>query len=218
MSPPSTLWHQPSQLQLSTLALSRGTQHWFYDFSVCAGQLQILMGESGAGKSTLLDCIAGFFPQDSGDILFQGQSLSQQAVNQRPVSSLFQSHNLFEHISVEMNLRLGFTQAKPDKASWEAVLEACELLQVDPLLSRQPGELSGGQRQRISLIRSVLRPQPILLLDEPFSGLDAKMHQKAGDWLSAQIKQRQQCVLLVSHDPLDAERWGDGVIQVQPLE
>ncbi|KGK40886.1 hypothetical protein LH51_18925 [Nitrincola sp. A-D6] len=201
-------------LQVEHLQLSRGDKTWLHHFTLRPGELLVLMGESGAGKSSLLECLGGFLPADTGEIWLNNQRIDQQDAAQRPVSSLFQQYNLFEHISVAENLRLGFYRAKPDVAQWQQVLQACEHLGVADLLQRLPGDLSGGQRQRIALIRTVLRDKPLLLLDEPFSALDAATRQIAGNWIRAELGASGKLAILVTHQQSDSDTWADQTLMI----
>ena len=201
-------------LIIDQLCIQRGQLQWQHDFILKAGQLMVLMGESGSGKTSLLECLGGFLPVQSGRILYGKQSIEQLPPQKRPVSSLFQQHNLFEHLSIAQNLRLGFQRGQPNQVQWQSVIQACQQLGVDHLIERFPSELSGGQRQRVALIRTVLRDQPVLLLDEPFSALDEETRVTAGDWVKEQIDKRGQAVLLVSHQQTDSERWADQLIKL----
>lgn len=203
-----------ASLSVNQLRVLRGELSWQYSFDVTAGSMLVLMGPSGSGKSSLLECMGGFLPASAGSIMYANQSIEGLVPEKRPVSSLFQQHNLFEHLSIEQNLRLGFQQGKPSEMQWQQVRAACDSLGVAHLLTRLPNELSGGQRQRIALIRTVLREQPILLLDEPFSALDDVSRTIAGDWMREHINQSGQCVLLVSHQQNDSERWADQVLTI----
>ncbi|NVK40164.1 MAG: ATP-binding cassette domain-containing protein, partial [Oceanospirillaceae bacterium] len=131
-------------LEIDDLNVIRDGMPLHYHFRVEAGEILAIQGRSGVGKTTLLDTIAGFERARSGDIRWRGQSLLTQPAEQRPVSMLFQDHNLFEHLSVDANLRLGFGADIPEAK----LREACARLGIESLLRRRPGELSGGQRQR----------------------------------------------------------------------
>lgn len=202
-------------LDVKALVVQRAAQQWHYDFNVHRGTTLALMGPSGVGKTTLLECLGGFVTHQSGDIFLDGVAISDLSAEQRPASTLFQQHNLFEHLSVEQNIRLGFQQGHPTTEQWRAVLSACELLGVADLLSRQPGELSGGQRQRVALVRTVLRDQPLILLDEPFSALDDVSRERAGDWVRGQVVSDKKVLVFVTHKQEDAERWADEVLYLQ---
>jgi len=199
-------------LKINHLELKLGEQTWQHHLQVEAGELVVIMGGSGSGKSTLLNAIAGFLPVASGSILVKGQAIQDLPPEERPVSYLFQQQNFFEHLNIEQNLKLGFNKGKPSLEEWQQVLAACELLEVTPLLKRLPSKLSGGQQQRLALIRSVLRPMPVVLLDEPFSALDDELRQVAGQWLQAEIKSSGRVALLVTHRQADADALADQLL------
>ena len=199
-------------LKINHLELKLGEQTWQHHLQVEAGELVVIMGGSGSGKSTLLNAVAGFLPVASGSILINGQAIQNLPPEERPVSYLFQQQNFFEHLSIEQNLKLGFNKGKPSPEEWQQVLAACELLEVMPLLKRLPSKLSGGQQQRLALIRSVLRPMPVVLLDEPFSALDDELRQVAGQWLQAEIKNSGRVALLVTHRQADADALADQLL------
>ncbi|WP_027847750.1 ATP-binding cassette domain-containing protein [Marinospirillum minutulum] len=199
-------------LKINHLELKLGEQTWQHHLQVEAGELVVIMGGSGSGKSTLLNAIAGFLPVASGSILVKGQAIQDLPPEERPVSYLFQQQNFFEHLSIETNLKLGFAKGKPSQAEWQQVLKACDLLEVTPLLKRLPSKLSGGQQQRLALIRSVLRPMPVVLLDEPFSALDDGLRQVAGKWLQDEIKNSGRVALLVTHRQADADALADQLL------
>jgi len=199
-------------LKINHLELKLGEQTWQHHLQVEAGELVVIMGGSGSGKSTLLNAIAGFLPVTSGSILVKGQAIQDLPPEERPVSYLFQQQNFFEHLSIETNLKLGFAKGKPSQAEWQQVLKACDLLEVTPLLKRLPSKLSGGQQQRLALIRSVLRPMPVVLLDEPFSALDDDLRQVAGKWLQGEIKNSGRVALLVTHRQADADALADQLL------
>ena len=195
-------------LKISQLIIERDGKRLRYDFQLEAGHILAIQGLSGVGKSTLLSAIAGFVEPIEGDIFWQGDSLQSLSVEQRPVSYLFQEHNLFEHLSVIENLSLGFSGVVP-KAQ---IVEAAAILQVADQLEKRPGALSGGQRQRVALIRTLLRPEPLVLLDEPFAELDYKTRKLATNWVRETAKKNGKTVLMVTHDPEDVARVADACL------
>lgn len=200
-------------LLIDKLSIRRGEQMLHYDFSLEAGKIMTIQGRSGAGKSTLLDLITGFLQPEQGDIVWNNQSLLALGVEQRPVSMLFQAYNLFEHISVEKNLQLGLNR-EAGGVSGQDIQAAAAVLEVKELLCRKPTELSGGQRQRIALLRTLLRPEPLVLLDEPFTGLDDTTREQAADWVLNTARAHQKTVLLITHQDEDVSRLADCNLQV----
>lgn len=200
---------------IQKLQFRQGVHCWEQNLQLKAGELAVIMGPSGCGKTTLLEALAGFVAIDSGHLVIAGESVADWPADKRPVSLLFQQHNFFEHLDVASNLKLGFPKASPSADQWQKILTACELLGVAAFLERKPGELSGGQKQRLALIRTVLRPQPLVLLDEPFSALDDHHRQLAVDWLHQEIKTSQRAALVVSHRQEDAERLADQLLLLE---
>ncbi|SEF48398.1 ATP-binding cassette domain-containing protein [Oceanospirillum linum] len=182
-----------------------------YNLQLAAGECLAIQGRSGVGKSTLLNTLAGFETAKSGQVLWQGKNLLSLSAQQRPVSMLFQDHNLFEHLSVLDNLKLGF-KIPPSRQQLE---EAAAALDVADQLDKQPTELSGGQRQRIGLIRTLLRPEPLILLDEPFAELDQHTRRKAAHWTAATAKTQGKTLILVTHQDEDAERIADRTLELE---
>ena len=178
-----------------------------FTLSVERGERIAVLGPSGAGKSTLLNLIAGFLPPASASLLIDGEKHNATPPAQRPVSMLFQENNLFNHLTVRQNIGLGIHPGlKLNREQRAQVTAIAGQMGMDTLLDRLPGELSGGQRQRAALARCLVRQQPVLLLDEPFSALDPALRQEMLT-LVADVCQRQQLTLLmVSHSVEDAAR------------
>ncbi|PWQ99191.1 ATP-binding cassette domain-containing protein [Leucothrix pacifica] len=176
-----------------------------YDFTVDVGEILTIQGRSGVGKTTLLNVIAGFEQAAKGDVRWQGESLLPLKVTQRPVSMLFQEHNLFEHLSVWQNLQFGLVGDDIE----QRIRQAAAVLEVSDQLDKSPLKLSGGQRQRIAILRTLLRPEPIVLLDEPFAELDSTTRLIANDWVRETAKAGNKTVLLITHQNEDVERVGD---------
>ena len=205
-------------LEVRGLRIARGTHAWTHDFALRRGEMLAVLGPSGIGKSTLIECLGGFVPALAGEVRLDGFPLLSLPAEARPVATLFQQHNLFEHISVEDNLRLGFRQGRPSRETWQRVRGACDALGVAELLARRPAALSGGQRQRVALIRTMLRDCPLVLLDEPFAALDADSHQACGDWVRAETSRNGKMVLFVTHDEADAARWADDRLRLSAAD
>ena len=178
--------------------------------SVAPGQILTLMGPSGSGKSSLLAAVAGTLTQDSdnavvfdGSVLLNGQDISQRPAAQRGIGLLFQDALLFAHMTVAQNLLFAVPQG-PRAARLEEVQKALDDAGLPDFGERDPGTLSGGQRARIALMRALLARPRALLLDEPFSRLDAALRSQYRSFVFAQIRQRQIPAILVTHDASDA--------------
>ncbi|EMD6372780.1 TPA: thiamine ABC transporter ATP-binding protein ThiQ [Morganella morganii] len=178
-----------------------------FHFSVAAGEKIAILGPSGAGKSTLLSLIAGFQFAESGTILLNGEDHTRTPPASRPVSMLFQENNLFAHLTAEQNIALGFHPGMKLNAEQKVQLEQiAEQVSLTPLLKRLPSQLSGGQRQRVALARCLVRSQPVLLLDEPFSALDPALRNEMLALLETICDSRQLTLMMVSHNTDDAAR------------
>jgi sulfate transport system ATP-binding protein len=176
---------------------------------VPGGELVALLGPSGSGKTTLLRIIAGLEPADGGSIHFHGENATGQPVRERQVGFVFQHYALFRHMSVFENVAFGLrVRPRPSRPSEaeirETVLGLLHLVQLDVLADRRPSELSGGQRQRVALARA-LAPRPqVLLLDEPFGALDARVRQELRAWLDHLHRELGVTSLFVTHDQEEA--------------
>lgn len=178
-----------------------------FTLSVTRGEQIAVLGPSGAGKSTLLNLIAGFLTPASGTMMIDGEDHTTTPPSRRPVSMLFQENNLFSHLSVQQNIGLGLNPGlKLNASQREKILHIAQQMGIDSLLERLPGELSGGQRQRVALARCLVREQPILLLDEPFSALDPALRQEMLTLVAEVCREKQLTLLMVSHSVEDAAR------------
>ena len=176
-----------------------------FELRVAAGECLAIIGPSGAGKSTLLALIAGFELPESGRIRIAGRDMAGLAPSRRPVTSLFQEHNLFPHLSLAHNVGLGLDPGLALDGSQRAkVAEALAHVGLAGLEARRPGQLSGGERQRAALARSLVRNRPLLLLDEPFAALGPAQRREMLDLVNALAHDRGFTVLFVSHQPDDA--------------
>jgi thiamine transport system ATP-binding protein len=202
-------------LELDKLSLRRDGAIFEYSLSCAPGEVVALLGPSGGGKSTLLDLIAGF-EQGDGVLTWQQHSLLGRPVAQRPVTTLFQQHNLFEHLTLAQNIALAYVgRVKLHEAERVEVEAVAQSLSIQSLLDKRPGELSGGQQQRGALARALLRQRPVLLLDEPFSALDPVLRCECLDLVRELAKQWQLAVLLVSHQLSDAKRIADRIAFIE---
>ena len=187
---------------------------WLYEhlpmrftLSVRQGERIAVLGPSGAGKSTLLNLIAGFLQPASGSIVIDNGEFTYAPPAKRPVSMLFQENNLFNHLTVWQNIALGMDPGLKLSAAQRQTLEAiAEQMGLSAFINRLPGELSGGQRQRVALARCLVRKQPLLLLDEPFSALDPTLRQEMLSLVEEVCEREQLTMLMVSHSIEDAAR------------
>ncbi len=176
-----------------------------FTFSVLRGERVAIIGPSGAGKSTLLALIAGFLTPARGKLLFDGSDHTRVTPSERPVSMLFQHHNLFAHLTVAENIGLGLHPGLRLNADQkQAVSHIARRVGIEDLQNRLPATLSGGQRQRAALARCLVQQQPILLLDEPFSALDPVLRQEMLQLVASVCKERWITLLMVSHNIDDA--------------
>nr|WP_320141723.1 thiamine ABC transporter ATP-binding protein [uncultured Cohaesibacter sp.] len=184
--------------------------------TVKTGSFCALIGPSGAGKSTILNAIAGFLPHSSGQIFIDGQDMDNLAPADRPVSMLFQDHNLFNHMTVAQNVALGVSPTlKLNKQQWQKVNDALDQVELSGMADRLPRALSGGQRQRASLARAILRERSVLLLDEPFAALGPALRKDMLQLVSTLAKKNGQTIIMVTHHPEDARLAADQTALVQ---
>ena len=186
---------------------------------VPSGELVALLGPSGCGKTTLLRIIAGLESPDSGSILFHGNDATTHEVREREVGFVFQHYALFRHMTVFENVAFGLRvrpkQTRPSDAEIKRrVHELLELVQLDWLADRYPPQLSGGQRQRIALARALAVEPKVLLLDEPFGALDAKVRKELRRWLRRLHDELHITSIFVTHDQEEALEVADRVVVI----
>jgi thiamine transport system ATP-binding protein len=190
-------------LQFAYSSAATSTMH--FDLSVKEGEVLSLIGPSGSGKSTLLGLIAGFLTASRGRILLDDNELQALPVAERPVSIVFQQHNLFPHLDLYTNVALGIDPSlRLLPLQIDAVRAALARLGLEGLERRKPGELSGGQRQRVALARALVRRRKILLLDEAFAALGPAMRVDLLELVKALVAEHGMTALLISHQPSDA--------------
>ncbi|MCG8710693.1 sulfate ABC transporter ATP-binding protein [Brenneria sp. 4F2] len=187
------------------------------NLAIQSGELVALLGPSGCGKTTLLRIIAGLERPDSGSIIFHGQDVSVHDVRRRNVGFVFQHYALFRHMTVFDNVAFGLRMKpkniRPSKRDIEKkVHELLGLVQLDWLADRYPEQLSGGQRQRIALARALIVEPSILLLDEPFGALDAKVRKELRRWLSRLHEDINLTSVFVTHDQEEAMEVADRIV------
>ncbi len=194
-------------LQVEGLAFRYEDMEMVFDIAVARGDCLALLGPSGAGKTTLLSLIAGFERPLAGRVIIAGDDVTALPPAARPVTSLFQEHNLFAHLSAAENVGLGLDPGlRLDAGQRRAVAEALARVGLEGLDKRLPAQLSGGQRQRVALARSLVRDKPLLLLDEPFSALDPGLRLEMLDLVAQLQAERGLTLVMVSHNPQDAIR------------
>lgn len=186
-----------------------------FDLTIAAGEKVAVVGASGAGKSTLLNLIAGFLQPQQGDIFLDGKAHTRTKPYQRPVSMLFQSNNLFNHLTLSQNIGIGIApDLKLSATQRQAVAQIAEQVGLADYLSRYPDKLSGGQQQRVALARCMLRDKPILLLDEPFSALDKALRMDMLALLDRLCRQKHLTVMMVTHQAEEVTDFVGRVIEV----
>lgn len=174
-------------------------------FEVGSGSLVALLGPSGSGKSTLLRMIAGLEIPDAGEIHITGQEATSQTARERNIGFVFQHYALFRHMTVAQNIAFGLQVrgATSDEAK-SRVSELIKLVSLDGLEKRYPSQLSGGQRQRVALARALAPHPQVLLLDEPFGALDAKVREELREWIVRLHEQTHVTTIFVTHDQHEA--------------
>jgi len=183
---------------------------------VATGELVALLGPSGSGKTTLLRVIAGLEIPDAGRVFFQGEDVTDKNAYERRAGFVFQAYALFQHMSVFENIAFGLRvmsrKKRPNTAAIKKrVEELLQLIQLEGFGDRLPSQLSGGQRQRVALARSLAIEPRVLLLDEPFGALDAKVRKDLRKWLRHFHDQTHLTTLFVTHDQEEAFELADRV-------
>lgn len=178
-----------------------------------SGSLVALLGPSGSGKSTLLRLIAGLEMPDSGKIWLTGEDATDRSVQERNIGFVFQHYALFKHLSVRKNIAFGLEirRASASKVK-KKVEELLELVQLSGLGDRYPSQLSGGQRQRVALARALAVEPQVLLLDEPFGALDAKVRKDLRAWLRRLHDEVHVTTVFVTHDQEEAMEVSDELV------
>lgn len=183
------------------------------NFGIEKGKLIGLLGPSGSGKTTILRMIAGLETPDSGEIIIDGQVVNDIPASERGIGFVFQNYALFRYMTVYDNIAFGLKVQKADKKYIdERVRELVKLIGLEGLEKRYPSQLSGGQKQRVAFARA-LAPNPhLLLLDEPFAAIDAKVRQELRSWLKEMIEKLGITSIFVTHDQDEAIEVADEII------
>ena len=187
------------------------------DLEIPTGELVALLGPSGSGKTTLLRIIAGLEVADTGTVGFDGDDITDRSARERRVGFVFQHYALFRHMTVFENIAFGLqvrpARLRPPKETIRAkVHELLKLIQLEGLAQRYPSQLSGGQRQRVALARALAVEPSVLLLDEPFGALDAKVRVELRRWLRQLHDEFQITSVFVTHDQEEALEVADRVV------
>ncbi|MFB2683929.1 sulfate/molybdate ABC transporter ATP-binding protein [Shewanella mangrovisoli] len=187
------------------------------NLEIKTGELTALLGPSGSGKTTLLRIIAGLEQANSGIVRFNGEDITTQHVSERGVGFVFQHYALFKHMTVFENVAYGLTvrarKTRPTKADIaDKVHSLLKLVQLDWTANRYPSQLSGGQRQRIALARALAVEPKVLLLDEPFGALDAKVRAELRRWLRRLHDEINVTTVFVTHDQEEALEVADKIV------
>lgn len=191
-------------LATADLRLDYPDFHAHYDLSVARGSLCAIVGPSGGGKTTLLHAIAGFETPSAGTLTFDGRDLNALTPNERPVAMVFQDHNLFPHLSAADNAALGLRPSlRLSPPERDAVRVALSQVGLEGFEHRLPSELSGGQKQRVALARALVSRKPLLLLDEPFGGLDPGLRKGMIALVDRLRRDQELTVLMTIHTPGD---------------
>ena len=177
------------------------TQTYNFDLELNIGEILAVSGKSGSGKSTLLDLIAGFQLPLSGQIILDGNDITQLSPSKRRISMLFQKYNLFEHITVLENICLGLNpNSSPTASDKQKAMDILSQVGLENFEHRRANTLSGGQMQRTALARELLRDSALILLDEPFNGLDEETRNIMLPLLKTAVAHKNRSIILVTHD------------------
>lgn len=207
-------------LEINSLSYTYNTDTttltYCFNLQMQAGEITAILGESGSGKSTMLDIISGFLEAESGSIILNNIDLHTLPIEKRPITILFQKHNLFEHLNVERNILLGIhDKAKASSQELEQVQEILQQMNLSGFEHKLATELSGGQQQRVALARALLRKKSILLLDEPFTGLDRDTRLDMLSLVKKITKENNLHTIMVTHEIEDCNLIADRIYKMK---
>jgi sulfate/thiosulfate transport system ATP-binding protein len=215
----TTRWEKPMQVTIENVVRTFGVTPALHGVSldIDSGELVALLGPSGSGKTTLLRILAGLDVPTSGRVLFDGDDALKLTVQQRNVGLVFQSYALFRHMTVLENIGFGLRVRPPSrrpsrKEIKRRALELLDLVQLSGLEKRFPAQLSGGQRQRVAFARALAIEPRVLLLDEPFGALDAKVRRDLRRWLRELHDRTGHTTVFVTHDQEEALELADRIV------
>ena len=183
------------------------------NFGIEQGKLVALLGPSGSGKTTILRMLAGLERQDSGDVMIEGKVVNDVPASKRGIGFVFQNYALFRYMTVYDNIAFGLKVQKAEKQKiHDRVMEMISLIGLEGLEKRYPNQLSGGQRQRVAFARAIAPNPQLLLLDEPFAAIDAKVRKDLRKWLKDMIRKVGITSIFVTHDQEEAVDVADDII------
>lgn len=183
------------------------------DLDIEGGEFVVFVGPSGCGKSTLLRMIAGLEDVTEGDILIAGRDVTDLDPSRRGIAMVFQSYALYPHMNVRENLSFGLEMAKTPASEIERQVQAAaQILKIEPLLDRRPGQLSGGQRQRVAIGRAIVRKPLAFLFDEPLSNLDAELRVSMRIEIARLHRELGNTMIYVTHDQTEAMTLADRIV------
>jgi sulfate transport system ATP-binding protein len=186
------------------------------NLEIQSGSLVALLGPSGSGKSTLLRVLAGLENPDSGRIWLNGQDTTNVALQEREMGFVFQNYALFPNLTVSQNIAFGLDIRNIDlMRKQQRVSELLQLMQLEKFADRYPNQLSGGQRQRVALARALAVEPKVLLLDEPFAALDAKIRKQLRHWLRTLHQHISVTTLFVTHDHFEAFELANEIVVLE---
>jgi len=204
------------EIKLDNVTIGYEGRRFVYDLALSGGGIVAVTGPSGAGKSTMFHLIAGFVSPDSGGILLDGNGMSGKSPGERPLTYIFQDHNLFAHLDIKTNIALGISprlKLTPEQRS--EISEALAKVGLAGFEKRMPQALSGGERQRVAFARALVRHRPFMLLDEPFASLDEDLRRAMGDLVVELQRETGMMVLMISHDRQEIARIAGRVIEIR---
>ena len=185
------------------------------DLEITDGEFIVFVGPSGCGKSTLLRCIAGLEEITSGELFIGGQTMNEVPPSKRGIAMVFQSYALYPHMTVAENMAFGLKLAGYSKLEVStAVMQAAQILQIEPLLDRRPKALSGGQRQRVAIGRAIVRKPGVFLFDEPLSNLDAGLRVQMRVELARLHADLKTTMVYVTHDQVEAMTLANRIVVI----
>ena len=199
-------------LELESVQFQYSVDSERYNFSmqIDPGTIACVSGRSGSGKSTLLDLIAGFLMPTQGALYWDNQNFTQLAPDKRPVTTVFQNNNLFEHRNAIDNVVVGINTKIPKQGKEvDLAKEALQAVELSGFAQTRVSQLSGGQQQRVAIARAILRQSRVILLDEPFSALDQQTRHSMLALVRQLATEQQRAIVMVTHDLRDCEAVAD---------